>query len=691
MSVWLANLNPEQREAVQHGEGPLLILAGAGSGKTTVLISRAGYLIEKDFCKSSEIQVLTFTNKAARELMHRVSNRLGSRSKGLKATTFHSFGLKFLRRYHKYFEYPDNFGVVDQNDAFGILRELAKQLSVPVKDKFDFEEIYNLVLEYRIFGKVRTAASDEYLSLAEWIFPKYKKALKHLGVVDFEDLILKPIEILKAFPEVKAQVHQATRFWMVDEFQDTNDLQMKLLHELVDPNSQNIAVVGDDDQAIYGFRGALVRHILNFPKEFSGAKVIRLERNYRSTPAILDLANSVIAHNRDRHSKVLRPEARYLENVTPEIFIQEDELREAEFVLKEIKELQKGGAALNNIAILYRANSQSQLIESELRQSQIPYKISGGISLFDRKEIKDIASYLKLMVKYHELSLRRVVNMPPRGIGESSLDKIVSFIEKQSGTFLEGLRQWQIADVESRVGLSIESFLALYDSLTNTLEEWENLPIESSYSDQVFAFLKKIGFVDHVLNVKNQVDSPDVTFERRLTPIRIFLDSLERFIKKLKREEPELALKEIIKAYLEGFELKDEGSDGVGQTPEVQLMTLHSSKGLEFDCVFLIGVEEDILPHKVLGLDIDEERRLFYVGITRAKKRLYLSRAMSRKRYGQQKLVAASRFIQELPETLLKSYHQGVRPIDPKQLNTAIASFMKELEDKANSSRGFKF
>lgn len=690
MSVWLAGLNPEQKQAVQHGQGPLLILAGAGSGKTTVLISRSGYLIENEFCKPSEIQVLTFTNKAARELMHRVALKLGIKAKGLKATTFHSFGLKFLRRYHKYFDYPDNFGIIDQNDAFGILRELSKQLVVPGKDKFDFEEVYKLVLEYRVWGRTKTPASDEYLSLAEWIYPRYLKALKHLGVVDFEDLILKPIEVLQNFPEVKEQLYQSTRYWMVDEFQDTNDLQMKLLHQLVDPKFFNIAVVGDDDQAIYGFRGAMVQHILSFPKEFPGCQVIRLERNYRSTPAILNLANHVISQNEERHHKVLKPEARYPENRVPEIFVLEDELQEAEFVLKELKGLRAKGVAFGDMAILYRANSQAQLIEAELRQNQIPYKISGGISLFDRKEIKDMAAYLKLMVKYHELSFRRVVNMPSRGIGESTLDKILLFLQEHPGSFLQGLENWQKAEVDNRVGLAIESFLSLYNSLGNTLEEWDNQVLEAGFAERLFGFFKKIGFIDYILNMKVTEDLKEGGFEKRLTPVRIFLDSVERYIKKQKAEYPDLSLKEIMKSYLEIFELKDEGADDPTEVQSVQLMTLHASKGLEFDCVFLPGVEEDILPHKVLGLDINEERRLFYVGITRAKKRLFLSRAQTRKRYGQQKPVAPSRFICELPESLAQSYWQGVRPIDPKKLDSTIANFMKQLEDKASQSKGLK-
>jgi DNA helicase-2/ATP-dependent DNA helicase PcrA len=294
------------------------------------------------------------------------------------------------------------------------------------------------------------------------------------------------------------------------------------------------------------------------------------------------------------------------------------------------------------------------------------------------------------MVKYHELSLRRVVNIPARGIGETSLDKILAYSEGQSVTFLEGLRDWQKLDIDSRVGLAIDSFLNLFDSLSSTLDEWDSQDLNVNYSELFFNFFKKIGFIDHITSLKTDGDCENLGFEKRLTPIRIFLDSIDRFVKKEKSENRGRTLKEIIQDYLELFELKDDGSDAQSANPAIQLMTLHASKGLEFDYVFLIGVEEDILPHKVLGLDINEERRLFYVGITRAKKRLFLTRVSNRKRYGQLRPVAPSRFIHELPESLVKCYHHGVRPIDPKKLNTAISDFMKQLEEKAIQCKGLK-
>lgn len=681
-STWIAGLNPEQAEAVQHVAGPLLILAGAGSGKTTVLISRCGYLIEEHQVPASQIQVLTFTNKAARELKHRVAQRLGPRAKGLQASTFHSFGLHFLRRYHSYFDYPANFGIIDQSDALGVMRELAKQVNISTKDKFDFEKIYELVLDYRVFGRPKRVATDEYLTLAEWMFPKYLKALKHLGVVDFEDLILKPTELLKNNLELKQKNFEQTQFWMVDEFQDTNDVQMHLLHQLVNPQHNNLAVVGDDDQAIYGFRGAMVKHILSFPKEFSPCKTIRLERNYRSTSAILALANQVIGQNTERHRKILKPSRDFDRVIVPELFVLADENHEAEFVVSEIFRLRQEGLAWNEISILYRSNSQGQHFETELKAAQIPYRVTGGISLFDRKEIKDVVAYLRLMFRYHELSMRRIINMPPRGIGETSLDHLLLFMEAHSVNFLEALKNWQSAGVDSKIGLCIESFMQLYAELPQLVEKMQEA---GQCSSVMWEYLRKIGYVDYLVQVKIKNDKESISFEKRLTPIRIFLESLDRYVQKQKVESELFEFKSAVLDYLDLFELRTDQDDKAAA--EVQLMTLHASKGLEFDAVFLPGIEEDILPHKILGLEVDEERRLFYVGITRARKNLVLTRSEQRKRYGALRAVAPSRFLNDITESTLKSYSQGVRPIEKSQIETTVQDFLKGLGQKVQQGK----
>lgn len=681
-TTWIAGLNPEQAQAVQHVEGPLLILAGAGSGKTTVLISRCGYLIEEYQIPASMIQVLTFTNKAAKELKHRVSQRLGPRAKSLQASTFHSFGLQFLRRYHSYFDYPAHFGIIDQSDAFGIMRELAKQVNISTKDKFDFEKIYELVLDFRVYGRPKRVATDEYLTLSEWMYPKYLKALKHLGVVDFEDLILKPTELLKNHSDLKQKVFEQTQFWMVDEFQDTNDVQMQLLHQLVNPQSNNLAVVGDDDQAIYGFRGAMVKHILSFPKEFSPCKTIRLERNYRSTSAILALANQVIGQNTERHRKILVPSREFERIQIPELFVLADEVHEAEFVVSELIRLNQSGVTWKEIAILYRSNSQGQHFETELKSAQVPYRVTGGISLFDRKEIKDVVAYLRLMFRYHELSMRRIINMPPRGIGETSLDHLLKYMEDHTVNFLEALKHWQLAGVDSKIGLAIESFKQLYAELPQLLVTMEQ---SGQCSSVLWEYFNKIGYIDYLVQVKIKTDKETISFEKRLTPIRIFLESLDRYIQKQKSEGEAFDFKKAILDYLDLFELRTDQEDKAFN--EVQLMTLHASKGLEFDAVFLPGIEEDIIPHKILGLEIDEERRLFYVGMTRARQYLILTRAEQRKRYGALRAVAPSRFLNEIDESILKTYSQGVRPLAKSQIETTVQDFLKGLSQKVQQGK----
>ncbi len=684
MSQWLNSLNPEQAKAASHVHGPLLILAGAGSGKTTVLVSRAGYLIEQKFAQPHQLAVLTFTNKAALELKHRVASKLGGgQAKQIQASTSHSFGLKFLRKYHKAFGYPEHFGVVDQSDSIGILRDISKNLSHSSKDKFDFEEVFHLINDLRVYGQLKRASTDEYIEMAHWMLPKYIKALSHLGVVDFEDLILRPTQVLKNNPDIKNRLFEQIQFWMVDEFQDTNDVQMMLLEQLVNPVNQNIAVVGDDDQSIYGFRGAKVKHILDFPKKYNNCHVVRLERNYRSTPAIIELANNVIKDNKDRHAKVLKAENTSYENIIPELFVLEDENKEAEFVLSEIQNLLKSNKAKESeIAILYRANSQANLIETELRGAQIAYKVTGGISLFDRKEIKDAASYLRLMVGYHELSLRRIVNVPHRGIGELSLDKIINWSEQENQeiNFLEGLRQWSLAGVDPKVGLAIEEFLKTYDYLKQDLKD---IFLSGSIADNLFQFFKKIGYIEYLLSAKVKDSNQELSFEKRLTPLRIFCDSFARHVVKMQNQDPDLPPSLILRTYLEYFELKDNSSDE--SENKVQLMTFHASKGLEYNYVFLLGVEEDLLPHKILGEDINEERRLFYVGLTRAKMHLVMTRCEQRKRHGQLKKVIATRFLNSISGDHLKTYLQGVRPFQKNQIQGQLTDFLKELEKKVKT------
>lgn len=442
MSIWTQGLNAEQIEAVQHNDGPLLILAGAGSGKTTVLVARTGRMIADGIARPEEMCVLTFTNKSARELKHRVAAKVGDRAKGLWAGTFHSFGLRLLRTYHKEAGLPAQFGVIDQSDSQSILKELFKDIKITGKDKFDLEEVLSIINRRRVYGREKQEAFDEYHELAEILLPKFIKKMELLGVVDFESLLLKPIELFNEHPHVLEKVQNQFKYMMVDEFQDTNDTQMKLIEKMVAKHN-NICVVGDDDQSIYGWRGAQVANILDFPKNFKPCKVIRLERNYRSSPVILRAANELIEKNKKRHGKVLKAEGNFRTQEMPEVFTLGNEDEECQFIVREMRQLLSFGYQYKDMAVLYRSNSQGGLLEGVLRQNQIPYSVSGGTGFFDRKEIKDILAYLRFSLNPNDVGLRRIINTPARGIGDTSVEKINQFAMNTKMSFVAAAQQWQ--------------------------------------------------------------------------------------------------------------------------------------------------------------------------------------------------------------------------------------------------------
>ncbi len=379
---WTHGLNEEQKVAVLHNHGPLLILAGAGSGKTTVLVSRAGRLLDDQVVTANELCVLTFTNKAARELKARVTAKIGSRASKIWAGTFHSFGLQLLRRFYRKANLSEGFGILDASDSGMIVKEILREFHYGGKSAYDPEKLLSMISTWREVGRVTAANDDEYEAAVEWLLPKYLKRLEMLGMVDFDSLILKPVELLRTDSEIASAVRQQYTQIMVDEFQDTNQMQMNLVRQLAEPH-RNLTVVGDDDQSIYAWRGACISNILDFPKLYSGCKVIRLERNYRSTPAILKLANNVIAKNTERHPKVLRSSESAEEGQLPELMVFDTEDDEAENICSEAEEFIRQGFPRKSIAVLYRSNSQGALIEAELRRRQVPYTISGGTAFFE--------------------------------------------------------------------------------------------------------------------------------------------------------------------------------------------------------------------------------------------------------------------------------------------------------------------
>lgn len=657
---WTQGLNPEQVQAVLHNTGPLLILAGAGSGKTTVLVSRTGRMIEERIAHPSEICVLTFTNKAARELKSRVAKKVGDQAKGLWAGTFHSFGLQLLKKNHKAAGLPAQFAVIDHSDSQTLLKEIAKDIRINTKDRFDMEKILNLVNELRARGKFPEQGFDEYHELAEILAPKYVRKMELLGVVDFEGLLIKPLELFKQHPEVLEKTQNQIQQMMVDEFQDTNDLQMQLIDKIVSRH-KNISVVGDDDQSIYGWRGAQVANILDFPKKYTPCRVVKLERNYRSTPAIIELANDVIGKNKRRHGKVLKAETRNSKSHKPELFLFESEEQEAEFIGREVLSLTQAGTSPADIAVLYRSNTQSGMIESILRRQQIAYDVSGGTAFFDRKEVKDVLAYLRLSLHLNDVSLRRIINTPARGLGDTSIEKINEFAMKTQTSFSKAAVRWREAGLPEKAGASLEQLFLFLKALPERIirDPANQLP-------QVF---RELGYRDYLISLSKDAQGAD----KKWILVEVLANILGAFVRK---GGPTVST---LKEFVEAMELRDDQSDEEEQAPKVQLMTLHACKGLEFPIVFLIGVEEDLLPHKNLGSDIDEERRLFYVGITRAEEKLILSRCKSRIRNGVRKPVTMSRFLLEADKNLLIDHKGEFRPVTADERENLVKNFLANL------------
>lgn len=660
MSHWLESLNPEQREAAAHNDGPMLILAGAGSGKTTVLVARTGRLIGEKRTTPDRVCVLTFTNKAAQELKVRVARKLGASAKKVWAGTFHGFGLQILKEHWKPAGLPKKFGVIDGSDAMAILKELVRDHHAYEKERFSMDRLMTRISVIRQNG--RDAANDQTIesAMAEVLAPKFIRRLRQLGVVDFEELLLRPLRLMKENSLLREKLQDRFDYVMVDEFQDTNAIQMRMI-DLLTASHRNIGVVGDDDQSIYGWRGAEVRNILDFPKRYDDCKVVRLERNYRSSSKILDLANSIIANNKDRHTKVLKA-ALNQQGQRPELFVFENENVEVEQVVRELMEFQRQGYRWKDMAILYRSNSQGGLMEGGLRRSQIPYKLTGGTALFDRKEAKDVLAFIRSALSPNEVSFRRIINLPPRGIGEKTIEAIEAISD--SLEFHKKARLWAKQNPEDR---SAPAVLDVFEFLEELKSQLVSAPQDAE--DTLISELRRIGYRAYV---DQSYRDPQVAEKRWISVTilgRILTGMFERHGRTL----------ETLERFIDLMELRDPVDSSDSGADEVQLMTLHACKGLEFPLVFLLGLEEDLLPHAKLGGDVDEERRLFYVGVTRAQKHLVLTRVRQRKRYGRMQPVAPSRFLMELDEQLFDQFHDG-RPLAKGAREAMLADLMKKLD-----------
>ncbi|MES2963365.1 MAG: ATP-dependent helicase [Bdellovibrionota bacterium] len=676
MIDWTQGLNPEQREAVLHTEGPLLILAGAGSGKTTVLVSRTGNILQSTNVKPEEICVLTFTNKAAKELKHRVGAKIGPSAQGIWTGTFHSFCLRTLRKYHKLAGLPSGFGVIDQGDSQEILKELASNIKNSAKDSFKIDKVLSMINDWRGRGrKTAQNEADEYEVMAQVLLPKYLKRLDNLGVVDFEGLLIKPLELFKEHPHTLTEMQNVFKHVMVDEFQDTNVTQFNLVRGLVEGHG-NIAVVGDDDQSIYGWRGACVANILDFPKHFDGCEVIRLERNYRSSPEILRIANEVIAKNTTRHGKILRPNPDKAGGEKPELFVYDNDDVESEEVCTHVRYFVEKGYKHSDIAVLYRSNGQGGLVEAQLRRNQIPYSITGGTGFFDRKETKDVLAYLRCALSPNEVSFRRILNAPPRGIGETTIERLEQHANAIGFKFHVAARNWRQAGVSEKIGANIDEFFKLLDGFPDAILRGDP---SKSVGDALLMKLRDMGYRSYLL----QASKDPAALDKKWMILEVFARVLDSFVAQGGRDEKTLH------EFVDAMELRDtvDENDEKDKTPKVQLLTLHACKGLEFPVVIFVGCEEDLIPHRTLGSDVAEERRLFYVGVTRAKDRLVLTRTKSRKRFGKFQPVAPSRFLLEIPPDGLTVFETGFRPVGEDQRKNLLASLFAKIDVAASTQK----
>ena len=639
----IQGLNDKQKEAVLATEGPCLVIAGAGSGKTKVLTHKIAYDIANGV-KPWNILAITFTNKAANEMKERIEKLIGDDAKDVWMGTYHSICVRILRRYIDRIGYKSDFVIFDTSDQRTLVKECLKTLKVDDKlftDRAVLSEISNgknEMLEPKAYS-VKYAGDFRKEKIAE-IYELYQSKLRENNAIDFDDIINFTIKILTENPDVLEYYTEKFQYILVDEYQDTNKAQFTLV-SLFASRYGNITAVGDNDQGIYSFRGADITNILNFERDFPGTKIIKLEQNYRCTGNILKAANAVIKHNENKYEKNLWTEND--EGQIPCIYCGEDEYDEGRYIVEQINHLRtEEYYKYSDFTVLYRMNAQSRAIEDILMREQIPYKVIGGLKFYERKEIKDIIAYLRLIHNTADnLSLRRIINEPKRGIGKTSLDKIQEISDKTGISMYEIIKNAQEYEL-NRVYLSSRDFI-------NQIEELRNKKDELKISDLIKETLKNTGYTK-ALEQENSVEA-----ETRIENLEEFLTVAIEF--------EEQSADNTLAEFLENITLSSDIDNLEDQEDSVTLMTLHSAKGLEFPVVFLVGMEEGIFPgYKSIGepKELEEERRLFYVGITRAKQYLYLTCAKHRTIFGSTSYNQVSRFVKEIPEELLEGYAEVV-------------------------------
>ena len=627
----LSKLNNEQKEAVTFLNGPLLVLAGAGSGKTRVLTHRIAYLIEKGV-SPYHILAITFTNKAASEMKERVIKLIGGEASNMQISTFHSFGLRLIRENTKYLDLDNNFAIYDTDDSLTVIKKILKKINVdtnkftPKSFKNKISSLKNDLIDYKEYDRY---AKTDFDQLVVKVYKEYDEELKNNNAVDFDDLLILPIKLFKENPDILTKYQERFRYILIDEYQDTNEAQYILTKQLAS-RYQNLCVVGDSDQAIYGFRGANFKNILNFEKDYKLCKTIILDKNYRSTKTILDAANSVIKNNHDRHPKDLVSIKENGDKIT--YYRAKNGIDEVNFIANTINELKNKNVSLDEMVVLYRTNAQSRNFEDEFLKKNIPYRLIGSINFYQRKEIKDLMAYLRVINNPRDtISLLRSINTPKRGIGNKTIEDLVLKSTENNISILD----------------AIDSGKALvYKNIINDIkEEMEHL----SLTELVELVLTKSGLREELLNEHS------IEAETRL-------ENLEEFKSITKAFEDKYGLISL-PDFLYEVSLISDNTEVSDSKNRVTLMTIHAVKGLEFNYVFLTGLEEGLFPHSnslYQESEIEEERRLCYVAITRAKEKLYITNARTRVLYGMDQVNPVSRFINEIDNELLENNETNV-------------------------------
>ena len=650
----LDNLNPEQKKAVVHENGPLLILAGAGSGKTRVLTRRIAYLIKEYGVSPWNILALTFTNKAAREMRERVDELIDEGAENIWVSTFHSACVKMLRRFIDRIGYERSFNIYDTDDTKAVMKQVLKSLNIDNK-KFPEKTCLNIISNAKndFIDAEEFAANSRFgadKDVYSRVYLEYEKRMKSNNALDFDDILVKTVELFQADKDTLEYYQRRFRYILVDEYQDTNIVQFKLLKLLANFVNEdgeiehNLCVVGDDDQSIYKFRGADIRNILNFEKIYPGSLVIKLEENYRSTANILEAANGVISNNKKRKNKRLWTNKESGASISYRTYDTGE--READGVTNIIRQTVKEKKAnYSDIAVLYRTNAQSRAIEEKFVYNNIPYKIYGGTNFYSRKEIKDILAYLKTIHNIKDdTQVRRILNVPKRGIGTATEDRIAEYAAEKEISFFEACMRVQSIPGLSRAVTKVEKFVAFIGAKIREFKD------TNSFKAEVEALIDETGYVEEL-----KAEGTDEALSR--------LDNIDEFINKVAVFE--LGQKDsgdiMLDSFLEDVSLATDADNKDaenGSADKVMLMTLHSAKGLEFKIVFIIGMEEGLFPSRMTIFandesELEEERRLCYVGITRAMEKLYISNAAARMLRGDILWNPPSRFIGEIPEYLL--------------------------------------